>query len=104
MRQYRQEVSRDSSSQDPLLSRLKHLIVDTLKLEDIDPDKIPDSEPLIGSGLGLDSVDALELVVRLEKTFAIKIASSEESRAALASVACLAAFIRAHAPNDRLPA
>jgi acyl carrier protein len=97
-------VSSDFSSHDPLLPRLKHLIVDTLRLEDIEPDKIADDEPLIGGGLNLDSVDALELVVRLEKEFGIKIASSEESRAALGSVACLAAFIRAHAPASRLPA
>ena len=49
-------------------------------------------------------VSYLELVVSFEKEFGIKIASSEESRAALATVASLAAFIRAHAPQDRLPA
>ena len=47
------------------------------------------------AGFGLDSVDALELVVRLEKEFGIKISSSEESRRALSSVAGLAEFIRA---------
>lgn len=97
-------MSCDPSSQDPLRSRLKRLIVDTLRLEDVEPEQIPDSEPLIGGGLSLDSVDALELVVRLEKEFGIKIGSSEESRAALANIACLAAFIRSQAPKERLPA
>ncbi|HYD83049.1 MAG TPA: phosphopantetheine-binding protein [Opitutus sp.] len=89
---------------DSLHARLKRLIVDTLKLHDLQPEDIRDDEPLIGSGLNLDSIDALELVVSLEKEFGIKITSSEESRTALASVTQLAEFIRAHAPQDRLPA
>jgi acyl carrier protein len=89
---------------DPLNVRLKHLIVTTLKLEDVDPAELRDDEPLIGSGLNLDSIDALELVVTLEKEFGIKIGSSEESRQALASVAQLAQFIRARADPGRLPA
>ncbi len=89
---------------DPLLLKLKVLIVETLRLEDVTPADIPDDEPLVGGGLSLDSIDALELVVRLEKEFGVKIASSEESRAALASVSALAAYLRAHAAPDRLPA
>lgn len=89
---------------DPLIAQLKVLVVETLRLEDVTPDDIPDDEPLIGGGLSLDSIDALELVVRLEKEFGIKIASSEESRTALASIGSLAAFIRAHASPGRLPA
>lgn len=89
---------------DPLNAKLKVLIVETLRLEDIVPADIPDDEPLIGGGLSLDSIDALELVVKLEKEFGIKIASSEESRVALANVSALAAYIRAHASPDRLPA
>ncbi len=82
---------------DPLIARLKILIVDTLRLEDVRPEDIPDDEPLFESTrFGLDSVDALELVVRLEREFGIRISSSEKSRAALSSVSGLAAFIRAH--------
>jgi acyl carrier protein len=88
---------------DPLAAQLKSLIVETLKLEDIAPADIPDDEPLIGGGLSLDSIDALELVVKLEKEYGIKITSSEESRTALASVSALAAYIRAHADPARLP-
>jgi acyl carrier protein len=81
---------------DSLTTRLKTLIVQTLRLDDVRPEDIPDDEPLIGSQrFGLDSIDALELVVKLEKEFGIKIGSSEESRQALASVASLAAYIRA---------
>jgi acyl carrier protein len=81
-------------SSDPLITRLKHLIVETLNLEDINPDGIDENAPLIGSGLALDSIDALELVVKLEKEFGLKISSSEESKSALASVKALADFIR----------
>jgi len=80
---------------DPLISRLKHLIVDTLRLDGVTPADIDESAPLIGSGLALDSIDALELVVKIEKEFGIKIGSSEESRQALASINSLASFIRA---------
>ncbi len=80
---------------DPLLLRLKTLIVTTLKLDDVKPEDIPDDEPLIGSPrFGLDSIDALELVLALEKEFGIKIGNSEESRNALASVRSIAALIR----------
>lgn len=82
---------------DPLITLLKATIVETLKLDDVRPEDIPDDEPLFGSPrFGLDSIDALELVVRLEKDFGVKIGSSEESRHALASVTALAAYIRAH--------
>lgn len=85
---------------DPLNARLKTLIVQTLRLEDVRAEDIPDDEPLFGSPrFGLDSIDALELVVKLEKEYGIKIGSSEESRAALASVQALAAYIRAHRPD-----
>lgn len=86
---------------DPLPLRLKTLIVATLKLDGIQPDDIPDDEPLIGSPrFGLDSIDALELVLALEKEFGVKIGSSEESRRALASVSALAAYIRKQQPGS----
>lgn len=86
---------------DPLTLRLKSLIVATLKLDAVQPEDIPDHEPLIGSPqLGLDSIDALELVLALEKEFGVKIGSSEESRQALASVSALAAYIRARQPGS----
>ncbi|HLP07963.1 MAG TPA: phosphopantetheine-binding protein [Opitutaceae bacterium] len=89
---------------DPLIERLKHLIVETLHLDDVNPAEIDPAAPLIGSGLSLDSIDALELVVKIEKEFGIKIGSAEESRQALSSIASLAAFIRARADASKLPA
>ena len=80
---------------DELTLRLQTLICTTLKLEDVRPGDIPEDEPLIGSTrLGLDSLDALELVLAIEKEFGVKIGSSEESRQALASVDTLVAYLR----------
>lgn len=78
---------------DELKRELKELIVSALGLEDIEPEEIKDDQPLFGSGIGLDSIDALELVVSLEKRYGIKIGSSEESKQALKSVDSLAALI-----------
>jgi acyl carrier protein len=81
-----------------LKTELKRLIVETLNLHDVDPAGIKDDEPLFESGLGLDSIDALELVLSLEKRYGVKISSSEESRAALANVNTLASFIEERRP------
>lgn len=77
-------------------SRIKDLLVNTLHLEGVTPSEIADDAPLFGEGLGLDSVDALELVVALEKEFEIRIQSHEVGREAFASVSALAAFIDGH--------
>lgn len=75
---------------------LKRLIVSALKLEDLSPEEIGDDEPLFGdAGLGLDSIDALELGVAIRKAYDIKIETvSEEVKRHFASVRNLAAFIR----------
>jgi acyl carrier protein len=73
--------------------RIKRLIVESLNLEGIKPETIEDDAPLFGEGLGLDSVDALELVVALEKEFGIKIKSQEIGREVFSSVSTLSEFI-----------
>ncbi|HEX4964164.1 MAG TPA: phosphopantetheine-binding protein [Thermoanaerobaculia bacterium] len=73
--------------------RIKRLIVESLNLEGMRPEMIEDEAPLFGEGLGLDSVDALELVVALEKEFGIKIKSQEIGREVFSSVATLSEFI-----------
>ena len=92
-------MSNIHSASDPLTSRLKHFIVDTFRLRDVAADQITDDEPLIGGGLGLDSLDALELALGLEEKFGITVHSQDESQVALASIASLAGFIRAQAPG-----
>lgn len=76
-----------------LKERLKRLIVERLKLE-MDPGEIGDADPLFGEGLGLDSIDALELVLGLEQEFGVKIEDEEVGGEALASVDALADFVR----------
>lgn len=78
---------------DALKSELKHLIIETLHLEDIQPGDIADSEPLFGEGLGLDSIDALELVVALEKSYNVIIEDEEVGKKAFASIEALADFV-----------
>jgi len=76
-----------------LKSELKLLIVETLRLEDVDPDSIVDEEPIFGDGLGLDSIDALELVVAIEKKYSVLIEDEEVGVEAFASIEALADFI-----------
>ncbi|MEI6083895.1 MAG: phosphopantetheine-binding protein [Verrucomicrobiota bacterium] len=76
-------------------NELKSKIIESLKLQDVRPEQIADEAPLFGAGLGLDSIDALELVVMLEKHYGIVIKDIEEGRPAFASVRSLAAFIEA---------
>ncbi len=84
---------------DNLSSQLKQIIVETLNMEEISVEDIQDDTPLIDSGLGMDSIDALELVVRVEKEFNVKIKSSEEAKLALSSVRSLMDFINKHTPD-----
>lgn len=77
---------------------LKSKIIEALKLQDITPEQIDDDAPLFGTGLGLDSIDALELVVLLEKEYGIVIKDIEEGRPAFRSARTLADFIEAKRP------
>ena len=77
-------------NRDVLIPRLKTLMVECLHLEDIDLSDLEEGDPLFGGKLDLDSIEALELVLRLEKEFGIRIATSEESKKALQSLGTLA--------------
>jgi acyl carrier protein len=79
-------------------NELKEKIIESLRLQDVSPQQIEDEGPLFGTGLGLDSIDALELVVMLEKHYGIVIKDIEEGRPAFRSVRTLAAFIEAKQP------
>ncbi len=77
-----------------LILQVKQHLIDDLGLEDITPEDIVDTAPLFVEGLGLDSLDAVEIVVMVEKRFGIRIASTEEGKEAFASVSTLAGFIK----------
>ena len=77
------------------LPELKAKIIELFDLEDLTPERIEDDAPLFGPGLGLDSIDALELVVLLERDYGIMIKDIEEGRPAFQSVRALADFIEA---------
>ena len=74
--------------------KIKELIIESLDLEDISPDDIQTEEPLFDEGLGLDSIDALELGMALQAQFGVKIdADDENTREYFRSVASLAKFV-----------
>lgn len=75
---------------------IKELIITTLSLEDIGPDDIDTAAPLFVEGLGLDSIDALELGLALQKRYGVSLsADSQETRRHFASVSALAEFVAA---------
>jgi acyl carrier protein len=79
-----------------LNQQIKELIINALELEDIKPENIVDSAPLFGEGLGLDSIDALELGIALKKKFGVKFsAENTDNKKHFASVNALAAYIEA---------
>jgi len=73
--------------------KLKAILVKELNLEELTPEDIDENAPLFGEGLGLDSLDAVELVVILQKHFGVEIKDMEEGRSAFQSVNTLAAYI-----------
>jgi len=79
-----------------LIQKLKVQIIEQLNLEDIEPDDIDDNDPLFGNGMGLDSIDALELIVLLEKEYGIKIENPKDGQKIFYSIRSMAEFIESH--------
>ncbi len=95
------EGDRDPSSPQPRarlraaldLTAFKQLIIDSLQLDGVTPEAIADEAPLLGEGLGLDSVDALELVVAIEKRLGVRIRAHQAGPEAFGSAAALYRFV-----------
>ncbi len=79
-----------------LIQKLKEEIIEVLNLSEMKPDEIDAKAPLFIDGLGLDSIDALELTVLLEKKYGLKIQTAEEGKKILYSVNSMAEYITAH--------
>ena len=77
-----------------LIAKLKNEIIDVLNLTEMTPESINENEPLFVEGLGLDSIDALELIVLLERNYGLKLVTAEEGKTVLKSVRTMAEFIR----------
>jgi acyl carrier protein len=76
-----------------LILELKEQLIDVLNLEEMTPDDIDTDAPLFGDGLGLDSIDALEIIVLLEKKYGIKLANAAEGKAIFTSVRSIADYV-----------
>ena len=76
-----------------LISELKQKIIESLNLEEVNPADISADDPLFGEGLGLDSIDALELIVMMEKYYGIKLKDASESKAIFKSIRTMAEYI-----------
>ena len=75
---------------------LKRKMIEVLNLEDMQPDDIDNDAPLFGEGLGLDSIDALELIVMMERSYGIKIKDPAEGKEIFKSVNTMVDYIRKH--------
>jgi len=81
---------------DNLISEVKLLIIDSLRIEGMSPDEIETDAPLFGEGLGLDSIDALQLVVAMEKQYGVVVPDAATGAVVFASVSSMADYIREH--------
>jgi acyl carrier protein len=85
--------SQNKKSLEELRKELKELLVVNLSLEDITPDEIEDDEILFGEGLGLDSLDAVEIVVLLQRSYGLEITDEEQAREIFRSINTMARWV-----------
>ena len=81
---------------DSLIEELKIKLIEQLNLEDIEPDEIEADQALFGDGLGLDSIDALELIVLMERDYGIKITDPNKGKEVFATLTSMAEYIKAN--------
>lgn len=76
-----------------LVLKLKEQIIEALKLDDLTPDEIDSQAPLFGDGLGLDSIDALEIIVLLEKQYGIRLTNAAEGKTIFTNIENIAKYV-----------
>jgi acyl carrier protein len=81
---------------DELINKLRKEVIAQLNLEEMSPEDINPDSPLFGEGLGLDSIDALELIVLLEKNYGIKIGDPKDGKKVFQSIRTMAEYITEH--------
>lgn len=82
---------------DALISELKQKVIDVLNLEELSAEEINENTPLFGAdGLGLDSIDALELIVLLDKEYGIRLSDPKQGKEIFYSIATMAEYIQKH--------
>ncbi len=81
---------------DELILNLKKEIIEVLNLEDLTPEDIDENAPLFGDGLALDSIDALELIVLMEKNYGIKLEDANQGREIFKSIVTMAEYVNKH--------
>jgi acyl carrier protein len=79
-----------------LIPQIKELIIKQLNLEGVTPESFDSDMPLFGEGLGLDSIDAIELIVLLDRNYGIKLADPKEGRKVFQSVRTMAEYVKEH--------
>jgi acyl carrier protein len=82
-----------------LILKVKRMIVDSLRIEGMEPGEIDTDAPLFGEGLGLDSIDALQLVVALEKTFGVVVPDAATGTEVFRSVRAMAEYVKEKASS-----
>jgi acyl carrier protein len=85
---------------DKLMADLKKQIIEQLNLQDLKTEDIGDDQPLFVEGLGLDSIDALELIVLLQQHYKIKLSNADDGPKVFRSVRTMADYIRLHQPEN----
>lgn len=79
-----------------IVSNLQKLIIDRLNLEGMTPDQLDPAAPLFGEGLGLDSIDSIELIVLLDREYGVKITNPKEGREIFKSIRTTAEYVHQH--------
>jgi acyl carrier protein len=77
-----------------LIEKLKGDIIEQLNLKQFTPADINENDPLFGAGLGLDSIDALEIIIMMEKNYGVKIQNADEGKKVLSSIKTIADYIQ----------